>query len=348
MVRSFRRWYRRAYGRSSSRYRRFRRYRRRYRRFVNGSSRSRVRVKIPTTVNASFTIPATQTLSDVLSITPYYSNGTRSGAAENCLLGGFVTSPLFQAYANLFDEMKLDGFKLNFSITSAIGPSPGVFPNLSIYTAVDRKLISNDFAEAYSAVNKQGYPTAANLRTSSTFLSSVALNNSITKMQRSCYASDLFEKNSFIDTDYFTSAGTRVNGVNGQALTQPRQTPTAFNPAMFFAVDTGSSVDAQNERKCNVVIEVMSYVTFRNPKFGGGGASAKISGIARSVIDDGDMDEPGDMDDDGGDIDAPPPAAQAAADTAAQPVRRERAGSSAASAPVRRRPRANNPLTLNG
>lgn len=326
---SFRRWYRRRYGRYSRFYRRYRRYRRRYRKFVNGSSRSRVRVKIPVTINASFTVPATSTLSNVLSITPFYNNTTRSGAAVNCLLGGFVQSPLFEAYANLYDEMKLDGFKLNFSITTPIGPAPGVFPNLSVYTSVDRKLISNDFAEAYDNLTGQGYPTAANMRTSSTFLSSVALNNSITKMQRSCYASDLFEKNSFIDSDYYTSAGTRINGVNGQHLTQPRQTPTAFNPAMYFAIDTGSSVDADNDRVCNVVIEIMHYVTFRNPKYGGGGASAKISGVARSILPD--IDSDGDMDDGDGDMDVPrPPAAATAAaaadddDDASGPIRRGR------------------------
>lgn len=325
MVRSFRRWYRRRYGRRS--YSRFRRYRRRYKRFVNSSSKARVRVKIPVTVNAQMTVPANQTVSNVISVCPFYGNTTGSGAAAGTLLGDVFQSPLFAAYQGLYDQVKCDGFKLNFSITSGIGPG-GVFPSLSIYTAVDRKLTANDFA-ASLATAPQGshYPVASELRNSSTYLSAVALNNSVTKMVRSCYASDLFEKASFADASSHSAVMT-VNNVAAQTVRCLSATDPAFLPCMYFACDTGSSIDSSNSRDCAVVIEIMYYLTFRNPKYGGGGVAAKTLAVSRGPIfpdvyagydDDAlaaDMDDGGDIDG-GGDIDAG--AATAAAVTATRP-----------------------------
>lgn len=314
MVRSFRRWYRRRYGRRS--YSRFRRYRRRYKRFINSSSKSRVRVKIPVTVNATMTVPANSTVSNVISVSPFYGNTTQSGAAIGTLLGDVFGSPLFAAYQGLYDQVKCDGFKLNFSITSGIGPG-GVFPSLSIYTSVDRKLNANDFAESItSQPNSAHYPVASELKNSSTYLSAVALNNSVTKMVRSCYASDLFEKASFADASQKQQL-MKVNAVANQSVRCFAGTDPSFVPCMYFACDTGSSVDTANSRDCAVVIEIMYYLTFRNPKYGGGGlSSAKTISVPRGPIfpdDDGDMDGEDDMDI-GGDMDAG--AAQAAADTA--------------------------------
>lgn len=294
MPRAFRRWYRRRYGRRS--YSRFRRRYRRYKKFVNNSSRSRVRVKIPITVNAQMTVPANSTVSNVLSICPFYGNTTLSGTAVGCLLGDVFGSPLYTAYSGLYDEVKCDGFKLNFSITSGIGLG-GTFPSLSVYTSVDRRLTYNDFSARYDAAhpNNPHYPIASELKNSSSYLAAVALNNSVTKMVRRCYASDLFEKCSFVDA----TPGTQSYTVNGQASQTVRQfaaTQPMFNPVMYFACDTGSSVDAANSRDCNVVIEIMYYLTFRNPKYGGGAGTAnRTIAIPRGPIfpddDDGDMDE---------------------------------------------------------
>lgn len=337
MVRSFRRWYRRNYGRSTRFYRRYRRYRRRYRRFVNGSSRSRVRVKIPVTVNATLTVPKGTTLSNVISITPFFENLSQSGDAEGCLIGSVLAAPLYSAYSGLYDQMKLDGFKLNFSITSGIGPN-GTFPSLSVYTAVDRKFQPSDFNEAWSAIDSTGYPIASSLKASSSYLASVALNNSITKMQRSCYASDLFEKANFVDCDFYTGSQ-KVNGVASQNCRLLRTAPS-FSPAMFFAVDSGSSIDSANDRDCTVVIEIMYYVTFRNPKYGGGSSAAKSIQIPYGIdaFDDLDDDDR-EMDDDRAVMD-PPPAAEAAADTASRAIDADKVAAALPSGPSRRGHRA--------
>lgn len=326
MVRSFRRWYRRRYGRRS--YGRFRRYRRRYKRFINNSSRSRVRVKIPVTVNTQMTVPANSTLSNVISISPFFGNTTHSGTAVGTLMGTVFESPLYTAYSGLYDEVKCDGFKLNFSITSGIGPG-GTFPSLSVYTSVDRKLTFHDFADAYDAAHPTNshYPIASELKNSSSYLAAVALNNSVTKMVRRCYASDLFEKASFVDATPNTASYT-VNGQASQTVRQFAGGQPAFNPVMYFACDTGSSVDAVNSRDCNVVIEIMYYLTFRNPKYGGSALSSgnRTISIPRGVIfpddSDGDMDDGSilaaaavRLPDDDGDLDGP---SQADIDNAAK------------------------------
>lgn len=212
----------------------------------------------------------------------------------------------------MYDQVKVDGFKLNFSITSGIGPG-GTFPSLTVYTAVDRKLAQNDFAESQTSEPANShYPVASELRNSSSYLASVALNNSVTKMVRSCYASDLFEKASFADASYHV-ASLKVNNVASQNVRCLSATDPAFVPCMFFAVDTGSSKDTQNSRDCNVVIEIIYYLTFRNPKYGGAASVSRTIAIPRGPIfpdDDDDMDGDDGVMDDAGDMDpdpAPPP-----------------------------------------
>lgn len=300
------RYYRSSYGRRRyNRYRRYRRwYKRKYRRFANGSSRSRVRIKVPVQFNVALSVPAGANTSNVLTVCPFFNNGTATAGtlSEAAVRGGLSTSQLFINYGNLYDSFKVDGMKVAVSITSPVGSGQGAFPSLSVYTAWDRKFERADFTQANQ------YPTVAQMRVQSSFLASTALNNSITKLKRSCYASDLFEKSCFVDCHGQTLATQMIAGVANQSLTVFTTSDAgnialpAFCPCFMFGVDTGSSIDAVNARPVTLVVEVMYYVTFRNPKYGGSAPSAKISAIERSVeMDDGDFD-------DDGDLDGPPPA----------------------------------------
>lgn len=293
------------YRRRYNRYRRYRRwYRRRYRRFVNSSSKSRVRVKIPVAFNVQLTVAANETQSNVLTVTPFWNNRTHaSGLSTVACRGGLLASDLFKRYAALYDSFKLDGMKCAISITSPVGSGQGAFPALSVYTSWDRNFQYGDFDTVAH------YPTLDEMKKQSSFLAATALNNSITKLVRSCYASDLFEKSSFIDCDNVrlllaiggvANQSTDAFATAGDTSTiQSVKTPS-FCPALCFGVDTGSSVDAVDDRPCNLIVETMYYVTFRNPKYGGSAAGAKIEGVPRSVTfgdgdgmdeDDGDMDQ---------------------------------------------------------
>ena len=184
----FRRWYRRRYGRRS--YNRLRRYRRRYRRFINGSSRSRVRVKIPATISSSVQIPSGRDYSYVIGVNPFFSNRRTNSQAstKNAFICGCVGTPLYNAYRGLYDAVKCDGFKIQLSITSAVGSGADAYRSLAVSTAIDRKTEKSDFQTGYQAATNTGWPTVPVMKESSSYLCSTALNNSITKITRSCYA----------------------------------------------------------------------------------------------------------------------------------------------------------------
>lgn len=320
----FRRWYRRRYGRRS--YNRFRRYRRRFRRFVNGSSRSRVRVKIPATISSSVQIPASRDYSYVIGVNPFFSNTRQNTQAstKNAFICGCVGTPLYNAYRGLYDAVKCDGMKIQLSITSAVGSGADAYRSLAVSTAIDRKTEKSDFQTTYQAQSNTGWPTVPVMKESSSYLCSTALNNSITKITRSCYASDLFEKNGFADASTETRTDS-INGVANQSYLQLVGANPNFTPTMFIGFDTGGVVDSSNNREVFFTLEVMYYMTFRNPKFGAGANQSRIEGLPATgldedrrgpgggdfAMDDGDIDDGRDLDD-GADIDFVPAATAAA------------------------------------
>ena len=128
---AYRRGYRRRY-RFGRRYRR-RLYRRSYaRRYVNASSRSSIRCKCVVTGSGTLKSGYGDTLSSsVFKIEPLLAQAAATNPVP------VVSSPLFQAYQNLYEEMKLIGMKVQISVTDQIGGS--TLPSLQIYTAWDRR-----------------------------------------------------------------------------------------------------------------------------------------------------------------------------------------------------------------
>lgn len=180
-------YYRRRYRRRPRRYVR-RYFRRRFRRYVNGSSKSTVRMKTSVEFNGTVSIQDASHLSDVvqfgaLSKAPTAGNG-RSALA----------SPLYRTYCSLYEECKVIGMKVQVSIASQIG---GItLPSLQIYTAWDRR----------HGATEPSF-TADDIKNSATYNVSTALNNNVAKLTRSIYASDLMEKAQWHDCSYSTSAG---------------------------------------------------------------------------------------------------------------------------------------------
>ena len=331
------------------RYRRYRKYRRFYRRFrrgrysyarkyVNSSSRSNIRMK--TLVTSTFNVTA-----------GYGDDGTGAGvtfvdplAATTANSMTAAGSDLYKTYCSLYEECKIVGSRINLSIVSAVGGSD--IPSVQIFTCWDRK---HGYGEPA--------PTVADVKKSATNNVATALNNNVAKLTRSCFASDLMEK-----ATWFDSTLDSANGNRNKAWYTAGLNPNMFCPSFAFFLNCPSLGAA---KQISVSMSIVYYIAFRNPRYGGSSSAKMIDLGSRPLApdDDGDMDDddappraaPQDLEEvaDGdidavGDIDNPPPAAQAAADTAAQPVRRERAGSSSSAAPVRRRARAANPLTLNG
>lgn len=286
-------------------YRRYRRYRprryvrrwfrRRFRRYVNGSSKSTVRLKVPVSQVMSFPITVVDDGQGHISVTPSpaalitpWMPVSQAGAVPVC---NVLSSPLYQAYCNLYEEVKCVGMKAQFSVSTQIGGS--VLPSLEIQTSFDRRLCRND------AVNP---PTYANMKTYSTFNSAIAINNSIAKLSRSAYASDLMEKASWHDCTISDQ------GIDA-AYSGTQNNVPFFSPGLWIAMTSPTPPVAT--LSVSVSVEVMFYFAFRNPKFGG-----TTSG-SNKLLDLGDlrlMDEGGNVDGDAMDddpfarMDAAPPA----------------------------------------
>ena len=260
MARSYRYKYRRrGYGRR--RYKRYwKKYWRRYsRRFINGSSKSIVRVKVP--VSNTFSIQGVLPAGTVMNvpITPFDASTNAFSA---------LSSPLYQQYCKLYDEVKCIGSKVVLSIGTPIGTSS--VPSVQVITAWDRKCCYDDLSDI---------PTYANLKNYGSQQTTVAVNNSIPKLVRSCYASDLMEKAQWHDC---TLAPGVNNSVYDPVWGAPGNATTYFAPAMWLAVAQSNASAGQT---IQFQVEIKHYFAFRNPKYG---ASSSNKAIATAPMDEED------------------------------------------------------------
>lgn len=303
-------YYRRGYRRRWRIGRRYRRrlYRRSYaRRFVNGSSRSSLRMKCSSTVSYHAPSGHGGDLGTVAHLRPYDAGD-----------GALVSNPLYKAYRNLYEETKLIGMKVQLNVTSVVGNA--TLPSLEIYTAWDRR-----------QGRGEADPLPTELKALATSNVATALNNNVAKVTRSIYASDLMEKAQWHDSEPRSAVDD-----TDDAWYVAAKNPNFFCPAFFFCFGSPSlAADTQ----VNYTVSVTYYVAFRNPKYGGSASSKDLP--ARSVTfagDDDDADEGDDMLD--GDLariesyryepDEPAGAARAAADPAPLERRQRSAASQAA------------------
>lgn len=248
-------YWNRYYGRKRWRYRKYRRFYKRYRRsyarrYVNASSRSSIRCKCVVTGTGSLHSGYENTLgSDVFRIIPL---GTTSATNPVTL----VSSPLFVAYQNLYEEMKIIGYRVTVSVNDQIGNS--TLPSLQIYTAWDRR---HGYGEADLTPTEVKNAATSNVAT--------ALNNNVAKLSRSIYASDLIEKAQWMDSTA-APAGNIASWVTAGA------NPNMFCPAFYMCF--GSPALNVNTQVANVKfsVSVTYYVAFRNPRFGGSSSSKDL------------------------------------------------------------------------
>lgn len=244
---SRRRNYRR-YGRGYKRY--YRRYYRMYprRRYINGSSKSTVRVKIPMHDFDSFTQAAGAVGTGTGVIWPFAPSNVRTSPLAN---------GLYQTYCSLYDEVKCIGMKVKINITNQVGGA--AIPSLQIYTAFDRRKGLPETAPSYT-----------DMKTFSTFQVATAVNNSVAKLTRSIYASDLLEKAQWHDCSLTSTSGV----YNDAAYAAAGDNPNFFVPALFIAFAV-PGVGA-NEVNINCTFDITYYFAFRNPKWGGAAGNSKL------------------------------------------------------------------------
>lgn len=262
------------YGRRYRRYRKYRRFYRRYRRgyarkYVNGSSRSSVRMK--TTVTHHITATAgygdAATGAVTAQVLPLADTNASGMAAAN--------SPLYRTYCSLYEECKMIGAKVQLSVVSAVGGSD--IPSLQIYTAWDRK---HGYGEPNYSVQ--------DIKDSATSSVATALNNNVAKLVRSCYASDLIEKATWFDASLDSANNNRNSAWVAAGLN-----PNMFCPALFVFFNCPS---LGATKSVSVSFSITYYFAFRNPRYGGSGGSSKLFDLGAPSLLDVDEDD-GDMDD---------------------------------------------------
>lgn len=277
-------YYRRRWRRRPRRYVR-RWMKRRARRFVNGSSKSQVRLKVPVSAVRTFTIDVSQdaqghtvvTPSDPQYICPFAT--IRDDASSNM---SALSSPLYQAYCNLYEEVKCIGMKTQLSVSTQIGGT--TLPALEIQTALDRKLARDD-------VSLGSKPSYAQMKTSSSFLSSVAINNSIAKLQRTCYANDLFERAAWHDCTLNIQNLNPPHNYRDETWETNSASVPFFCPGLWIAMNCPGVPAATVDVVCS--IETMFYFSFRNPKWGSAVTAQRMRVDPANPIDYGDMDSRG-------------------------------------------------------
>ena len=289
--------YRRRYGRRYSRYRRYSAPYYRYRRRRTGTSstatnRGRIRVRVPVQQLVTLTVPANSIDSNVLTSSPFAS----SSAFLPRAVCGAVAQPLYIAYTNLYDQVKCDGVVTNLSVVTPIGGT-GATAALQVIMAYDRQGTRSEVIVDSQQV------TVAQLFNFSSAVTRSAINNSVAKMSRSCWASDLQERTSFHDctVETFNSViQDRDFGSNADKLGY-------FAPLTLLGVRLAAAAPT-SATTVQVLLEQVYYFTFRNPKYGGDPAATANTKMATipitmdsrtdtRTIDDGALADDGGLDD---------------------------------------------------
>jgi len=292
--------YRRRYGRRWSRYRRYGAYSR-YRRRRSGtsstaSSRGRIRVRVPVQQLVTLTVPAQSIDSNVCTSSPYYQSTNVLPRA----VAAAVAQRLYTAYVNLYDQVKCDGVVSNLSVVTPIGGA-GALNAIQVIMAYDRfgnqnEIVSDDI-------------TTAQLFNFSSSVSRSAINNSVAKMSRSCWASDLQERTVFHDS---TLAGSQT-ALWDRDFSSNAAKVGYFAPLTMFGVRLAAAAP-ESATTVQVLLEQTYYFTFRQPKYGGDpSATASVRSVpnmsvrrdARSLDREADMGDVGGLDDEAAQAAAP-------------------------------------------
>lgn len=196
---------------------------------------------------------------------------------------GAVQNPIYQSYADLFDEVKFDGCTATITCTDPIAPG-ATYTGLLLGTAIDRSVSSSEAT-----------PTVEIAKNSASWYSRVAVNNSIPRLRRSVWASDAQERTNFVDSDYAlhtTTGNTYLNAYSTANGNMP-----FFKPVIRFGLQTTATSDVA--QTANFLAQVNFYFTFRNPKGAAASASNRLAAQMRgealppeavmAVIDDDEL-----------------------------------------------------------
>lgn len=186
-------------------------------------------------------------------------------------------------YCDLYDEVKCIGAKVKIAVLTPIGGAE--IPALEIVTAWDRRLQAGD-------VNSGNTPTFDQLKTYPTQQTYIAVNNSVAKFARSCYAHDLMEKAQWHDSSFSATSSL----VSDNAWSSNASQIGFFCPGLWISMRCPSITTQLSIRySCDITY----YFSFRNPKYGTTTSMSKSveAPVVRSVAPDYEVEELADDED---------------------------------------------------
>ena len=296
--------YRRRYGRRWSRYRRYGAYSR-YRRRRSGtsstaSSRGRIRVRVPIQQVLSVPVAAGSIDSEIITSSPWLQNTDREAGDPPFAMSSGIVTGLYRAYANLYDQVKCDGVVTRLSILTPIGSSST--PAVQVVIAYDRL---GTYQEAMNNTGTSADPesqSTADLFNYSSATVSSAINNSVAKLSRSCWASDIQERTQFHDCTVLAKTSSWLAA--DKDFTSNTSRVGYFSPLTLIGLRLAAAPSAATT--ISVLLEQTYYYTFRNPKYGGAAAGVStqslvpVAPVMAQRSDTRSLDTEAGMDDDGG------------------------------------------------
>ena len=207
---------------------------------------------------------------------------------------------MYRAYTGLYDQVKCDGVVSRISLVTAIGASG--LPAVQVVSAYDRLGNKNEVRNLVRLATGDLFDYS-----SASIVS--AINNSVAKTSRSCWASDIQERTVFHDCDVGAGANSATVDVD---FNSNASKVGYFSPLLLLGLRLAAA--PQSDIVVQVLIEQTYYFTFRNPKYGGSSTSTvstrsaaveSVSGVplmaqrsdTRRLDTEGDMDDSGGLDD---------------------------------------------------
>lgn len=197
----------------------------------------------------------------VICVTPFFQNTTTNNPSS--CIGSLLSNPLYLQYTKLYDEVKINGMVVKMTIASIVGDSTN--PSVSVHTMFDRK-------GCYDDVSTSGaFPTGQRIKLSSSYMTKTFVNNSVCVTSRKCFAGDFIEKYTFHDcTVDETPTSRNIQGAGTNTIVEKSWISTngnvnGFCPTFYLHLTRPVLSTAGS---ANVQLNIMYYVTFRNPKYG--------------------------------------------------------------------------------
>lgn len=262
--------------RRKRRYRKYRKYKKYYKRYkkyikpINASSRSRCSIKSRAVYTDSWTIKAGNTDTEVFCFNPFVvSKSSNVPQTYSCLRFSTIDQPVVTNFCNLYDEMKIDGVMFKVTVTTPVGLGAG-FDAMRVYSAWDRKGVPYDIRWLAK------YPSLTDVEAMPSAVTTMMSNNTVNTFYRYCKASDFFEKFCWCDSTcsdqllgikHGNGWSTDTNVYTNEAWLTSNANFIGFAPQFYIGMQTVNYAPTA-DMSINVAIEMTTYYSFRNPKFG--------------------------------------------------------------------------------